>query len=452
MITDKEIKHFEAELNDFDTLTRSNALNELLELDRTQKVLIGEPTPEHNLHCHTFYSYSGYGFSPSAIAWLARKNGWFAAGIVDFDVLDGVEEFLNAAEKFNLRGVCGMETRVFIRDLATVEINSPGEPGIAYHMGAGFGLRPIPESQRDFAAKLSSGAAERTRNIVDRVNALLAPIALDFDRDVVPLTPNGNATERHVCTAYRRKAEEFFVDNSERAAFWREKLGLDEKQAASLINDSVGLEGLIRSKTMKQGGVGYVKPNPDSFPSLEKMNAFTLACGALPAIAWLNGESPGERDPGALLDLHLQHGAKVLNIIPDRNWNFADSHVKSEKIAALNRVIAAAAERDMPVIVGTEMNAPGLKLVDDFDCPALAPHLERFVDGAALVFAHTLLAELDMGYLSEWANVNLPKVAEKNQFYARFGRNCTPLQFKKLPKAELKQMNPTKILRMTERG
>lgn len=448
MIADREIRHFEAELNDFDILVRNNALNELLELDHTQKVLIGEPTFDHNLHCHTFYSYNGYGFSPSAIAWLARKKGWFAAGIIDFDVLDGVEEFLGAAGKFDIRGVCGMETRVFIRDLATREINSPGEPGIAYHTGVGFGLRPLPESQLEFAAKLRNGAAERTRGIVERVNTLLSSIALDFARDVVPLTPQGNATERHVCTAYRRKAEEVFPESAARSAFWRDALGLDQKQADALVDDQVGLEGMIRSKTMKQGGVGYVNPDPGSFPLIEEMNAFTTACGALPAIAWLNGESPGERDPGELLDLHMRHGARILNIIPDRNWNFKDAQTRSEKTAALNRVIAAAAERDMPVVVGTEMNAPGQKLVDDFDAPALAPHLERFVDGAALVFAHTLLAELNMGYLSEWALENLSAPETRNRFFAAFGRACTPSRFNILREAGLFDKTPEEVLQL----
>ena len=39
-----------------------------------------------------------------------------------------------------------------------------------------------------------------------RVNAYLDPVELDFERDVMPLTPNGNATERHLCEAYERKA------------------------------------------------------------------------------------------------------------------------------------------------------------------------------------------------------------------------------------------------------
>ena len=39
---------------------------------------------------------------------------------------------------------------------------------------------------------------------------------------------------------------------------------------------------LIRAKTMKQGGVGYVKPDSGSFPKMAEMNAFVLQCGAIP--------------------------------------------------------------------------------------------------------------------------------------------------------------------------
>ena len=91
-----------------------------------------------NLHCHSFFSYNGYGYSPSYLVALAKEMNWRAVGLVDFDVLDGVDEFLAAAKKMGVRATAGMETRVFIPELSAVEINSPGEPGIAYHLGCGF--------------------------------------------------------------------------------------------------------------------------------------------------------------------------------------------------------------------------------------------------------------------------------------------------------------------------
>ena len=51
---------------------------------------------------------------------------------------------------------------------------------------------------------------------------------------------------------------------------------------------------LIRAKTMKKGGVGYVQPDSGSFPKMADMNQFVLLSGALPTITWLDGTSDGE--------------------------------------------------------------------------------------------------------------------------------------------------------------
>ena len=327
-----------------------------------------------NLHCHSFFSYNGYGYSPSYLAVLAKERNWRAVGLVDFDVLDGVDEFLASAKRMGVRAVAGMETRVFVPELASVEINSPGEPGIAYHLGCGFTSSQVPESARAFASELRRKANARTRHVVEAVNAFLPEIALDFDAVAAEFTPRGNVTERHVCQAYRMKAEKVFSPEKA-ASYWREKIGAFEE-------NPVKLEALIRSKTMKKGGVGYMSPDPASFPTLEEMNKFVTSCGALPTVAWLNGLSGGEADPGALLDLHMKYGARAVTIIPDRNWNFPDPEKRAKMARELDRFIAAAVQRGLPILAGTEMNAPGQKLVDDFSVPELAKHLDTFIAGA----------------------------------------------------------------------
>ena len=326
-----------------------------------------------NLHCHSFFSYNGYGYSPSYLVALAKEMNWRAVGLVDFDVLDGVDEFLAAAGKMGVRATAGMETRVFVPELADVEINSPGEPGIAYHLGCGFTSSDVPEKAKSFAASLRSKANARTRNVVEAVNGFLPEIALDFDAVAREFTPCGNVTERHVCQAYRMNAEK--VLGAGAGAYWQEKIGGVEA-------DPVKLEALIRSKTMKKGGPGYMNPDPSSFPTLEEMNQFIIACGAVPTVAWLNGLSGGESDPGALLDLHMKYGAGAITLIPDRNWNYSDPEKRAKMAAEMDRFIAAAIERELPILAGTEMNAPGQKLVDDFSVPELAKHLDTFIAGA----------------------------------------------------------------------
>ena len=349
-------------LNSFDSAVRAAAFD---------KAVAG--MNYFNLHCHSFFSYNGYGYSPSYLVALAKEMNWRAVGLVDFDVLDGVDEFLAAAKKMGVRATAGMETRVFIPELSEVEINSPGEPGIAYHLGCGFTSSQVPEKAKAFAANLRAKANARTRNVVEAVNGFLSEIALDFDAVAAEFTPNGNVTERHVCQAYRMSAEKVLGAGAKE--YWESKIG-------SFEADPVKLEALIRSKTMKKGGVGYMNPDPSSFPTLQEMNQFILDCGAVPTVAWLNGLSGGEADPGALLDLHMKYGARAITLIPDRNWNYSDPEKRAKMAGELDRFIAAAVERDLPILAGTEMNAPGQKLVDDFSVPELAKHLDTFIAGA----------------------------------------------------------------------
>ena len=98
-------------------------------------------------------------------------------------------------------------------------------------------------------------------------------------------------------------------------------------------------------------------------------------------MAWLNGLSAGEADPGALLDLHIRYGVKAVTLIPDRNWRAADAAKGAALVAELGRFVAACRERRLPLLAGTEMNAPGQLLADDFSVEALAPFYDDFAAG-----------------------------------------------------------------------
>jgi hypothetical protein len=438
----------EKDLDSFDAKTRAAAVEAFAKRAESGDLACKPETDDHNMHCHTFFSYNGYGFSPSRIACWARKEGLFAAGLVDFDVLDGVDEFLAATARLDVRSVCGMETRAFIEEFSSRVINSPGEPGIAYHMGVGFSSSQVPSAQKAFLESLRKGASDRTRGIVERVNPFLSPVELDFEKDVLPLTPSGNATERHVCAAYAAKADSHFNgDMDSLVKFWSEKLGLSTEAAIKNLEDAVLLQGSIRGKTMKSGGPGYVKAEPKSFPPLRAMNAFILACGAIPCVAWLNGESAGEAALDELLDLHEACGAAMMNIIPDRNWNFSDAELRRKRVAELDRIIATCVKRNMPIIVGTEMNAAGLKLVDTFSADALKPHVQLFVDGAALSFAHSLLAPHGMGLLSDWSKDHFgADKAKRNKFFSEFGRKARPSSAIRLARLFVSKAEPAKLM------
>ena len=403
----------EQQLDSFNAAERRQALLALWRQAESGKIALPTPGSDVNLHAHTFFSYNAYGYSPSKYAWLARKAGLRVAGIVDFDVLDGLEEFLEAGRVVGLKTCVSVESRVFVPEFASRVINSPGEPGVAYHMGVGF----TRAAQHPFLAQMRAAAAQRTREMLTRVNAYMRPVELDYEQDVVPLTPKGNATERHLCEAFERKAAQVFPDAAKRAAFWHEKLGDAPPPGAKLQN-------LIRAKTMKKGGVGYVQPGKGSFPLMADMNRFVLESGAIPTLAWLDGTADGEKSLDELFATAIAAGAAALNIIPDRNYT---PGVKDQKLKNLHDVVELAAEHHFPIIVGTEMNSPGNKFVDGFATAELAPLVPAFLRGAHIIYAHSVLQrQCGLGYLSPWARKTFAGVASKNAFFECLGRDLQP--------------------------
>ena len=424
MASPAEVEKLEAALNSYPEAVRAQALSELDKLACQGEVEL-EPQGEiANMHCHTFFSFNAYGYSPSGLAWLAKRRGIKLLGIVDFDVLDGVEEFLQACELIGVRGSAGMETRVYLPEFAAREINSPGEPGVFYSMGIGFTSSGVPAVVADLLADLRRRAEGRNRAMVGRINDYLSPVTVDYDLDVLPLTPRGNATERHMLAAYLKSAASRYADP---VPFWAEKLQLPAGQVAAQINDFPGFQNTVRAKLMKRGGVGYVQPGPGTFPSVEEVNRLVVACGALPCATWLDGTSAGETAIEELLSLLIEKGAVALNIIPDRNWNIADPAARRVKVEKLYQVVELAQELDLPLNIGTEMNAFGQRLVDDFNAPELKPLRQAFLDGAYFIYGHTIMQRaLGLGYQSEWAMHHLPARQRRNEFYNRIGKKTPP--------------------------
>jgi hypothetical protein len=416
------IEELERELDSFDSARRKEALQGLCAKVAAGQIELPAAGTDVNLHCHTFFSYNTYGYSPSKFGWLARKAGLAVAGVVDFDVLDALEEFLDAGQMLGLKVCAGLETRVYVPEFADRVINSPGEPGISYHMGVGFPRAEVPEEQKAFLAGLRGTAQQRNRSLMNRVNGYLRPVELDYERDVLALTPSGNATERHICLAYARKAQEVLGGMDALTDFWSEKLGADA--GALGLPEGRDLLNTIRAKTMKRGGVGYVQPGKGSFPWMADTNRFILAAGGIPVHTWLDGTSDGEKAIEELLGVAMSTGAAALNVIPDRNYTPGSPGVKLKN---LYQVVELAEKLDLVVVEGTEMNSPGQKFVDNFASEELKPLVPVFLKGAHIVYAHSVLQRTcGLGYTSDWAGRNFKSPAEKNRFFEQVGRSLKP--------------------------
>ena len=174
--------------------------------------------------------------------------------------------------------------------------------------------------------------------------------------------------------------------------------------------------------------------------------------GALPCAAWLDGLSAGEQAITELLELLIGKGVVALNIVPDRNWNIADEKLKQIKVQNLYDIVKLAKEYALPLNIGTEMNSPGQKVMDDFSAPELAPVKGDFLAGADFIYGHTMLARTcQKGYMSEWAKSFLPQRRERNDFYQTVGQLVPPgfkglLLLKALPA----EASPSEIIHTLE--
>lgn len=406
----------EAQLNDFDPAIRRRAIGALA----AQHAAALPPAGANvNLHMHSFFSFHARDYSPSRLAWECRKAGLYAAGLCDFDVLDGQEEFLEAGLRLGLRATANLETRAFFPEYADVEISSPGEPGVTYIMGAGFARVPADGSpQAAGLAGYRQRASARNRALVKRINARLPRLAVGYDEDVAPLTPGGNVTERHIVRAYVAK----ILCGDAGADRLATLLPCSPAEAETLMNNRGALEERVRNRLVKRGGIGYEQPSVDTFPPVQEFVDWVLSCEAVPMITWLDGTSPAERDGVTMLECLIRKGAAALNIIPDRNWNIVSAAERKAKQAHLRSVIDAAEALRLPINIGTEMNREGLPFVDDLDGDALRPYREIFLRGARILVGHSLLLRYaGYSYVGPRAQTDFAALDDKNRFFEAIG-------------------------------
>lgn len=382
-----DLQLLEQKLDSFSPTERAEALRRLLNLR-----LPAPPASENvNMHFHSFFSFNAEGWSPTHIAWAARRAGLYAAGLCDFDVLDGLEEFLAAGASLGLRVAVHLETRVFLKEYADVEITSPGEPGVTYIMGAGFAQVPQSGPQASGLRGYRQRARARNEALIQRINAHLPRVAVEYERDVLPLTPLGGATERHLIRAYLNRSLAVCGTPADAAGFWAGILGKRVADVEQILH-TPAMEEAVRARLVKRGGLGYVQPSEDTFPPADEFIAWVRSCGAIPTITWLDGTTAGERDPRALLEFLVAKGCAALNIIPERNWNLPNPEERARKVVNLRAVVAEADALGLPILIGTEMNRGGLPFVDDLAGPVLREFKSSFQRGARILVGHTLLS------------------------------------------------------------
>jgi hypothetical protein len=423
----ENIKDLEIQLNDFNSRIRLEALNTLSSKMQMDKMAVSSNNVIQpiNMHMHSFFSYNHSNHSPVRLAWEAKKHNLFAAGLCDFDVLDGLEEFIVAGNKLQVRTAVFIETRAFLKEFADREVNSPGEPGVIYIMGAAFGKKPSDTTKAaQTLNNLRLQANKRNAELIKRINAKVPEISIDYQKDVCSLSPGSCPTERHIVKAYRIKSEVVFKNIEKRAEFFSKLFNASPEKTKDIIQNKNQFEEKIRSVFAKKGGIGYVQPDEKTFPSADDFIQMVLECGAIPMVAWLDGTSKGESAPMSLLECLAEKGASALNIIPDRNHNIKNPEERKMKIEKLNEIIECARKLNFPINIGTELNKDGQPLYDDIiNAEALKPFAKLFIEGAAVMVGSTILHRYaDYSYCSKKAEAHFGNNRKaKNNFFATIG-------------------------------
>ncbi|MBE6921406.1 MAG: PHP domain-containing protein [Ruminococcaceae bacterium] len=348
-------------LNKLNVPTREERLANLAEVLKT--TVFPPMVPQYiNNHIHTTYSFSPY--SPTAAVYAARMEGLCTAGIIDHDSISGAEEFLEAAKLVQMPVTIGMEARVSMAGtrLEGRRTNNPDQVGVSY-----MTIQGVPHDKTkvltEFFRPYQAARHERNRKMIERINALLPGIALDYDKDVLPLSmakESGGVTERHLMYALAIK----LVQQVGKGRSMVEKLAsmgvsLSEKQTNQMLDMAYpfyeyDLLGILKSAFVPQIFIDAT----DECPKLSDMVKLCNEIDAFLCYAYLGdvGDSvTGDKKAQKFEDDYLEdvfeclkeEGVKSVTYMPTRNTP-----------AQLERLRSLCDQYGMFQISGEDINSP----------------------------------------------------------------------------------------------
>ena len=348
-------------LNKLNAPTKEERLSNLA--DALKTTVFPPMVPQYiNNHIHTTYSFSPY--SPTAAVYAARMEGLCTAGIIDHDSISGAEEFLEAAKLVEMPVTIGMEARVSMAGtrLEGRRTNNPDQVGVSY-----MTIQGVPHDKIDtlteFFKPYQAARHARNRKMIEKINALLPGIALDYDRDVLPLSmaaENGGVTERHLMYALAIK----LVQQVSKGQAMVEKLAsmglkLSEKQTAQMLDTEYpfyeyDLLGILKSAFVPQIFIDAT----DECPKLPDMVKLCDEIDAFLCYAYLGdvGDSvTGDKKAQKFEDDYLEdvfeclkeEGVRSVTYMPTRNTP-----------AQLERLRGLCDQYGMFQISGEDINSP----------------------------------------------------------------------------------------------
>ena len=320
-------------LNKLNAPTREERIANLKEV--LKDTIFPPMVPQYiNNHIHTTYSFSPY--SPTAAVYAARMEGLCTAGIIDHDSISGAEEFLEAAKLVEMPVTIGMEARISMDGtrLEGRRTNNPDQVGVSY-----MTIQGVPHDKiatlTEFFRPYQQARHQRNRKMIDKINALLPGMDLDYDRDVLPLSmaaENGGVTERHLMYALAIKLTQQ-VGKGDAMVKKLNDMGvsLSEKQIAQMMDTEYpfyeyDLLGILKSAFVPQIFIDAT----DECPKLKDMVKLCADVDAFLCYAYLGdvGNSvTGDKKAQKFEDDYLddvfeclkEEGVKSVTYMPTRN-------------------------------------------------------------------------------------------------------------------------------------
>lgn len=400
-------------------------------LENLKKLLESEPLPpvarDVNNHIHTTYSFSPY--SPTAAVFFARAAGLCTCGLMDHDSIAGAEEFLAAAEAAHMGATIGMECRASFADtpFGDRKLNNPDQKGVAY-----MTLHGVPH---DRAAELNAIYAPyrekrnvRNRRMVDAINGMMGKygIAIDFDRDVLPLsnfTRGGSVTERHLSSALAYRMIDVIGKGEKLVKFIKEELQLpiSGKIEGFLLDEAnphmmYDLLGWIKSQLISR----FYIDATDECPDVRELLALSDRIGAISAYAYLGdvgdsvtGDKRAQKFEDDFLDELVEYvaqlGYRAITYMPSRNTR-----------PQLRRLRALCEKHNLFQISGEDINQPR----QSFVCEAQRdPEFANLYEATWALIAHEwrATANPDDGLFTKKSAEKWPDLNARVKAFAEYG-------------------------------
>lgn len=254
-----------------------------------------------DLHIHSTASDGSY--SPVEVVKKSKKNGLSAIALTDHDTIDGVELFLEEANRSNIEGIPGVEIGVSNdRDRGLSEVHLLGYFISSYDSPIGNALKKLQKAKSDWSRKQLERLAE-------------AGFEIPYDR-VAQISKGSPAVRRpHIWQALNEKygeslqREEYYQSTSFGGKWFVEKaMSYSIEEATELILQSKGIPVLAHPALY-----GEWPPSVDSIPeSIDQVLEIAIKAGVcgLETVYAYDAIDNISLPPQAIIQKHLSKKAE----------------------------------------------------------------------------------------------------------------------------------------------